>query len=453
MSEIYLTAYDGWLLGPIAKGIGWVMDKIYIFFYSTFGIENVAFSIAIITLIIYLALFPLTYRQQKFSALNRVMQPELNEINKKYKGKKDTESMQAKQEETQAVYDKYGVSAMGSCIQLLIQMPILFSLYRVFNNVPAYITSIKSVFTDKLGSASSSIVDGIVNTDGFMSKMQSVYEYASLNNVKVDFTGQYTSETADTIKNYIIDVLYKLGENGWNKFNELFPSLSDIVTNVQSALVDINYIFVLSISDTPWNQIKQGWNADSKDFVLIICSLLVPLLAWGTQMINIRLMPTAKNDNNDQMAKSMKTMNNFMPLISLFFAFTVPVGLGFYWITGSVIRIIQQFFLNLHFKKLDTDKIIEMNKEKAAKKAEKRGQKRDAIYNSAHINAKSLASNTSTAISDKNQEYLDKTQEIRNNPPAGSMASFANAVRDYNERNNAGNKNKGGNNSGNKKKK
>lgn len=74
------------------------------------------------------------------------MQPELNAIQKKYKNKKDTASMQAQQEETQMVYDKYGVSPMGSCLQMLIQMPILFALYRVFWNVPAYITSVKDFY-------------------------------------------------------------------------------------------------------------------------------------------------------------------------------------------------------------------------------------------------------------------------------------------------------------------
>jgi len=440
LSEIYLTAYDGFILGPIVKVLGWIMDKIYLFFYSVFGIENVAVSIAIFTLFIYLCLFPLTYKQQKFSALNRIMQPEIKEINNKYKGKRDTASMQAKQEETQAVYDKYGVSTMGSCIQLLIQLPILFSLYRVFYNVPAYITSIREVFTEKVGNAASSIVDAIVNSDGFMDKMQSLYEYADLKNVTADFTGTYTADNAETIKNYIIDVLYKLGDSGWAKLAESFPNISDSIDAVVQKLHDINYIFVLSISDTPWNQIKQGWSGDSKDFVLIICSLLVPLLAWGTQMINIKLMPTANNDN-DQMAKTMRTTNMLMPLMSLFFAFTVPVGLGFYWITGSVIRIIQQILLNMHFKKLDPESIIENNKEKAAKKAEKRGKRKEAIYNSAHINAKSLSSNVSTDISKDNQEKLDKMQNVRNNPPAGSMASLANAVKAFDEKNNSKNNN------------
>ena len=144
MSELFLTAYNGSILGPIAKGLGWIMDRIYVLL-AAIGLENIALTIVVFTVVIYLLMFPLTYKQQKFSVLNRKMQPELNAIRKKYAGKKDQASMAAQQEETQMVYDKYGVSMMGSCGQMLIQMPILFALYRVFYNVPAYITSVKGI--------------------------------------------------------------------------------------------------------------------------------------------------------------------------------------------------------------------------------------------------------------------------------------------------------------------
>ena len=106
-----LTAYDGAILGPIAKLLGWVMNGVY-YLMDQIGIGNVGLSIIIFTIIIYLLLFPLTYKQQKFSKLSQKMQPELNAINKKYQGKKDQASMMAMQQETQAVYEKYGVSMM-----------------------------------------------------------------------------------------------------------------------------------------------------------------------------------------------------------------------------------------------------------------------------------------------------------------------------------------------------
>ncbi len=79
----------------------------------------------------------------------------------------------------------------------------------------------------------------------------------------------------------------------------------------------------------------------------LILAVLIPVLSYITQVINIKLMPTAAtNGDNDQMARQMKTMNTMMPLMSLFFCFVTPVGLGIYWIASAVCRAVQQFFIN-----------------------------------------------------------------------------------------------------------
>ena len=158
MSSILLTPNDSAILGPIAKLLGWILDWIYTAL-AYIGIENVGLSIIILTIIIYTLMLPLTYKQQKFSKMSQKMQPEMKKIQDKYKGKKDQESMQAMNQETQLLYQKYGISPMGSCVQMLIQMPIWFALYRVFYNVPAYISIVKEKFVD--------IANEIVTIDGF----------------------------------------------------------------------------------------------------------------------------------------------------------------------------------------------------------------------------------------------------------------------------------------------
>ena len=203
MSDMLLTAYNGAILGPIAKVLGWVMNGIYALM-SMIGIENVGLSIIIFTIVIYAILFPLTYKQQKFSKLSQKMQPELQAIQKKYNGKKDQASMMAMQEETQAVYEKYGVSMMGSCVQMLIQMPLLFALYRVFLNVPAYVSGVKNNF--------STLVDGIMATSGYQDKMtQLVTDLRVMTTPAADFT--VSDPTA--LSNSIVDVLYKMNSAGW----------------------------------------------------------------------------------------------------------------------------------------------------------------------------------------------------------------------------------------------
>ena len=72
------------------------------------------------------------------------MNPELQAIQKKYKNKRDQESMLKMQEEMKMVYDKYGTSQMGGCLQLLIQFPILLALWKVIQNIPAYVGGVRN---------------------------------------------------------------------------------------------------------------------------------------------------------------------------------------------------------------------------------------------------------------------------------------------------------------------
>ena len=125
MNYVVLTQYGGKILGPIAKYIlGPILNGIFIFldWLPWKNSANVGVAIILFTIVIYLLLLPLTIKQQKFSKLQAKMNPELEAIRKKYKDKKDQDSQMAMNQETQAVYAKYGVSPTGSCVQLLIQM-------------------------------------------------------------------------------------------------------------------------------------------------------------------------------------------------------------------------------------------------------------------------------------------------------------------------------------------
>ncbi len=420
MAEIILTQYPGKIIGPIARLIGYIMNSLYMFLNDVFGIQNIAVCIVLFTFIIYFLMMPLTYKQQKFSRLTQVMQPEINAIREKYKNKKDQASMQKMNEETQAVYEKYGVSAMGSCVQMLINFPIFIAMYNVVRNVPAYVGSVKLVYTG--------LVNKIVNVDGFKNLMEKVVTDSSVA-TKLDFTD------AVTTSNSIIDVLYALPSTGWDVLRDNFGGLTDAITSVEASVQHMNNFFGINIANSPMNLISTGW--DSKDFLLIIGAILIPLISYLSQVINIKLMPTsaasATGDENDAMARQMKTMNRVMPLFSLVMVFSVPVGAGIYWIAGSVIRSIQQIALNYHFKNLDLDAIIEKNKEKAKKKKEKQGIHENQIANAARINTKKISE---TVITEEKEEKLRQTAEYAKSARKGSLLEKANMVRDFNERNN-----------------
>lgn len=435
MSDILLTAYPGSILGPIAKLLGILMDWIYSGISNITGgrVESVVLSIVIITIIIYMCLLPLTIKQQKFSKLSQKMQPEMQAIQAKYKNKKDQASMMAMQEETQLLYQKYGISPMGSCVQMLIQMPILFALYRVFYNIPAYLSGVKSSFTG--------LVDSIQQTSGYQNTLVSLMEKYNV----VTSSGLNASNAAskladasgDTLNNFIIDILYKLPSKGWDALmdGKFFDGIQSAVEKTHDALLHFNYFLGLNISDTPWYIIKSNFtDKPDKWLLFVILALLIPVLSYLTQMLNIKLMPQATN-GNDQVANQMKMINLMMPLMSLFICFTVPVGLGIYWICSALVRGIQQFFVNRHIENLDLEAVMAKNEEKAKKKREKMGLSEDYIKKAAQIKTKSIDSKANVSASADTEEKLAKAAEYKANAKAGSLASKANMVKEFNERN------------------
>lgn len=435
MSDILLTAYPGSILGPIAKLLGILMDWIYSGISNITGgrVESVVLSIVIITIIIYMCLLPLTIKQQKFSKLSQKMQPEMQAIQAKYKNKKDQASMMAMQEETQLLNQKYGISPMGSCVQMLIQMPILFALYRVFYNIPAYLSGVKGSFTG--------LVDSIQQTSGYQNTLVSLMEKYNV----VTSSGLNASNAAskladasgDTLSNYIIDILYKLPSKGWDALmdGKFFDGIQSAVEKTHDALLHFNYFLGLNISDTPWYIIKSNFtDKPDKWLLFVILALLIPVLSYLTQMLNIKLMPQATN-GNDQVANQMKMMNLMMPLMSLFICFTVPVGLGIYWICSALVRGIQQFFVNRHIENLDLEAVMAKNEEKAKKKREKMGLSEDYIKKAAQIKTKSIDNKANVSVSAGTEEKLAKAAEYKANAKAGSLASKANMVKEFNERN------------------
>ena len=166
---------------------------------------------------------------------------------------------------------------------------------------------------------------------------------------------------------------------------------------------------------------------------------MVPVLAGLTQWLNTKLMPQASNNDqaseNDTMAQSMKAMNTTMPIMSAVFCFSLPVGMGIYWVAGAVIRCIQQVIINKHLDKLDFDEIVEKNKEKAKAKMQKKKEYVNQLSSKATVNTKNIGVNSNVSQKDK-EEALKKAAASRSNAKPGSLAEKANLVKQYNERNN-----------------
>ena len=376
--NVVLTKVTTPIIGWIGSVLGWIINAIYSLL-ELIGIPNIGLSIILFTLVIYLFMTPLQIKQQKFSKMNAIMQPEIQRIQKKYKGKKDQDSVMKQNEEITAVYQKYGVSPTGSCVQLLIQMPILLALYQVIYHIPGYITGVREAFTG--------LATKIISVDGFSDIISKFLTDNKISMYGITPNMTFTKETT-------IDFLYKLTPSQMDRFADVsqFSGFSDLFASVSEKASHMNTFLNLNISDTPWALMQSGWNqGNTAGYLLVFAAVMVPILAWFTQWLNYKLMPQPQTNSNEPpstMEASMKGMNTVMPIMSAIFCFSFPVGIGIYWIIGAVIRSVQQVVINRYMDKIDTEELIQKNQEKMKKKMEKRGMTAERINQQARMNVR-----------------------------------------------------------------
>lgn len=419
MYGILAAGYGDW---PIIKQIAWLLGKlmngIYIVMDSVFNVQNIGVCIIIFTIIIYTLMIPLTIKQQKWSKLQAVMQPEIQKIQKKYEGKKDQASQLKMQEETQAVYEKYGTSMSSGCLPMLIQLPILFALYPVIQNIPKYVDGVREVYMP--------VVEQIMATDGFQKIMETIGNESPV----LMSPSSYDYSLADTL----VNVLYKFQDSTWNTLVEKIPSLENIVNETVAQVGHLNSFLGINIGETPWTMLMAALSSFS--IVGIILAVIIPVAAGLSQFISVKLQPQAEADPNNQMANSMKTMTYTMPLFSVFLGFTLPAGLGLYWAISAIVRCVQQLAINKYMSKKDVNDIIEENQKKAAKKREKKGTSAKEINRMAMTSTKNVETKKKSTMSEKErQQKLEKAANANKNAKPGSLAAKANMVRDYNSSN------------------
>ena len=185
------------------------------------------------------------------------------------------------------------------------------------------------------------------------------------------------------------------------------------------------------------NLISNGVKAGA--WGIVIMAVLIPVLSGLSQYLSVKLSQqttaVTNNPQADQMASTMKTMNVTLPLVSVFMCFTLPTGLGIYWVASAVVRMVQQFFINKHLNKIPMDELIKENMENAAKKRKNKNEVDASNVNKmAHKNVKNIHEPVRTAAQTKElEEKLEEAKKKNENAKAGSLADKANLVKRFNE--------------------
>lgn len=411
---ILLTTQTGflkpiaWLLGQIFNGLfnliyniaGWFTEEPY-------HVPIIGISVILFTIIVRLILLPMTIKQQKFSKLSGLMNPELQEIQAKYKDKRDQVSMMNMQAETKAVYEKYGTSPTGGCLTMLIQLPIMFALYRVIYKIPGYVTKIRELC--------GGIADKITGTgDDWATKLDAI---------------KGISVSASTGRATLIDKIYNLSPEKWSEVQNAFSSVD--FGNAYDQIHGYNNLFGISLTQAP------GWR--------LSWALIIPILAGLTQWLSVKLMENKNNVNvgsqNDQqagMASSMKVMNTIMPILSAVFCVSFASCIGLYWIASSVVQIVVQLVINKKMNDKDVDEIVKENIEKANIKRAKKGLPPVKISNvtSKYVEQVHKMEARENRKEERDKEIKESTSYYNTSAKPGSLAAKANMVKMFNEKNN-----------------
>ena len=298
-------------------------------------VQNYGFSIIIFTVLIKLILMPLAVKSQKAMRKQQKIQPYMMELQQKYAN--DKEKLQ---QETMKLYKENNISMTGGCLPLLIQFPILIGLYRVIQKPLTYLLGVDFKLTETLS-----------RVTVIMTRMTA--EHA-------DIIGKLSTATAEQVANN--------SQIQLSKWVSILNGPNDPwVINFGFFGLDLSVVPSVSV-----NYILSGKFMYLDRVLLILIPLIAILTTWLSMKQSQKMTQMPKNAQQDNPAASMnKSMNVMMPIMTGIFTFTLPSGLGLYWIVSNLMQILQQYLLNQYFKKKGDDfdvKIPERNRKNSKKR-------------------------------------------------------------------------------------
>lgn len=398
MDMVLLAATNNFILKPFAWVLSFIINGVFYLVQLLTVNQSMAITIILFTLVVRALMTPLTMKQQRSSRKMQRLQPKVQEIQDRYKKKTDPESKQKMQLELNELYKKNKTSPMSGCLPLLIQMPILFALYEILRNVPFYVNGMGDIFS------------------AMATQVQAVPGYADIiTNNFGDITKVLTKFDVTTVDS-VMDFLYHLTRDQWVNFKDLIGLAGNAVFEqnymLQESINTVGYgIFTFNLAEAP------GWQG---------VGIIIPILAGvftflqtfiSTKGSEKRAKIANPNGKKSEMQGSMKVMMYISPLMIAFFAITLPVGLGIYWIASSVFGIISQVIV---------DKIIDKEEYKEALRKKEEFEEKKLLSHSIQSNIdketgrrlgtasagskSSMAGNKIAAMQQRQKEQLEKRE-------------------------------------------
>jgi len=352
--SVELLNMPGAFLGPIASFLGMIFNFCFNLVQSITGDTlTLGLAIILITLIVKVLMFPLAIKSQKSMAGMRSVQPELKKIQDKYKGNNDPEAKRKMSTEVSELYRKNNVNPLSGCLPMLVQLPILFALFQVLQRTHIYVTDLGDIYTQ---------------IAMYLSALPQDY-FTQLGSVLAPTINDLVSST-DTVayglanmENFVV-ILSNIYPDQWNAIREITTQTSIDPQLWATVVNSVEYVPAgLSAANAPdagWlnSLITQKSNMETffginliRNSGVALPGIIIPILSGITTFFTTKLTSAATVAADEKAQSQQKMMLYVMPAMMVFFAVTLPAGLGLYWTAGNVFQLIQQVILNKYFTK------------------------------------------------------------------------------------------------------
>lgn len=300
-------------MGFLGTPLGWIMKFMYQF------IQNYGVVLILFTVLVRALLFPLGVKQQKSSAKMAIFTPKMQQLQKQYGKNKEKY-----QEEMMKLYEEEGYNPMSSCLPMVIQMVVLFGIIDVVYHPMKHLLSVSS---DLITQATKVLTDASINAG-------SNAELMIINIIQGNGVHPQTHEALDP-----------------NMFDAIFSA--DIISKIEDFNINL---FGLNLGTIP----TFTWPIVLIPILSGVTSLLVSIFSMRQQ---------AKNGmGNQQGMGAMKAMMYIMPIFSAWIAFSMPTGVGFYWIVSNVLAFVQTIILYKVYSPEKMKAVVEKENEERKKK-------------------------------------------------------------------------------------
>lgn len=271
--------------------------------YDTIAFQSYGLTLIYFTIFVRILLFPLNLKQQKSLIKNQELQPEIEELRRLYKNDKEKFN-----EEQMKLYQKYNVNPMAGCLPMLIQFPLIISLYRIVTQPLTYISGVSA---------------------------------SALTALRNFVAGAQNISNSKTVSEIVINDFFL-------KNTDKLAEVSEHITGGQ--LLNMKFFKIFDLGMTP--SLTKLFSEPKVYLPLLLIPIISALTSYLIQKTTTtNTAEKKKEDNKEKASNPLETMTKVMPFISLLITFNVPAGVGLYWIIGNVLGIGQNYITKKVFQK------------------------------------------------------------------------------------------------------